>query len=183
MVVISSAVGQGQSAGRAAIAGNATGILCHSVLAALGFSALVAYSASVYMTIRWLGALYLIFLAIRTIRSRSPFTRGAKCTEETSLSTIYRQGVVVNLLNPKVAILMVALLPQFISPEADFVYLQVIILGSLHAFIASTVLMGVATLSTRAAPVLYNSPGLERAFRWLSGGVLFGLGARTALDV
>ena len=177
MYVISNTVGQSPAAGRAAVAGNATGILAHTVLATLGLSALLAYSASVYATIRWLGALYLIYLAIRTIRSPSPFCRDITGDR----GTVYRQGIVMNLLNPKVALLMVALLPQFISPEFGHIYLQTLILGSVHALIASTVLTCLATVARRAAPVLYDSPRLERVFRWFSGGVLFGLGARTAV--
>jgi threonine/homoserine/homoserine lactone efflux protein len=183
MYVISSAVSQGGVAGRAAIAGNATGILGHAILAALGLSALVAYSADVYAAVRLLGAIYLIVLAVRTIRSQSPFVRQSGDTDRITISTIYRQGIVMNLLNPKVALLMVALLPQFISAESGPILLQVLILGAIHACIASIVLTGVATLSLRAAPILYHSPKLERSFRWLSGGVLFGLGARTTLDV
>jgi len=183
LYVISSAVSEGVSAGRAAIAGNATGILCHAIFAALGISALVAYSANVYATVRWLGAIYLIVLAIRTIRSPSPFTRQATGAAPSPLSTIYRQGIVMNLLNPKVALLMVALLPQFVSADSGHVHFQVLILGSVHAGIATIVLTVVATVSMRAAPLFYESPKLERIFRWLSGGVLFGLGARTALEI
>lgn len=183
MYVITNTASRGPTAGRAAIAGNATGILGHTLMAALGLSALVAYSAAVYTTVRWMGAIYLMVLAIRTVRSPSPFAHDTSDRTPVPALTIYRQGVVMNLLNPKVALLMVALLPQFISPETGPVYSQVAILGSTHALTASIVLSILAVLVGRAAPVLYDSPRLERTFRWLSGTVLFALGTRTALDV
>ena len=183
MYVISHAVGQGSAGSRAAIAGNATGILGHTVMAALGLSALVAYSASVYTVLRWLGALYLIYLAVRTVRSPSPFAKGIEGAAPIPAFTNFKRGVVMNLLNPKVAVLMVALLPQFINPETLPVYPQIVLLGSMHALIASIVLSILATIVGRAAPILYNSPRLERVFRWFSGGVLFAFGTRTALDV
>ena len=183
MYVISNTASQGPIGGRAAIAGNATGILAHTLMAALGLSALVAYSASVYTTVRWLGALYLIVLAVRTIRSPSPFIRDGAERPAIPVMTIYRQGVVMNLLNPKVALLMVALLPQFISSDAGSIHTQVAILGTSHALIATIVLSILSALIGRAAPLLYDSPRLERTFRWLSGGVLFAFGTRTALDV
>jgi len=181
MYLISNAASQGPQGGRAAIAGNATGILGHTALATVGLSTVVAYSSDVYAIVRWLGALYLMFLAVRTIRSPSPFTQSALPTQQTSWWVIYRGGVVMNLLNPKVALLMVALLPQFISPVASSVVTHTLILGSLHAIIATCVLLVIARLTTAAAPILYESPRLERLFRWTSGAVLLGLGARTAL--
>ena len=183
MYVISNAAGQGPAGGRAAIAGNATGILGHTLMAALGLSALVAYSGTVYTAIRLLGAAYLVYLAIRTIRSPSPFTDAPTDHPAIPALTIYHQGVLMNLLNPKVALLMVALLPQFISPDAGPVLYQVALLGTLHALIASIVLSILATLAGRAAPILNSSPRLERAFRWVSGTVLLALGTRTALSV
>lgn len=183
LYVIANTVNRGPAGSRAAIAGNATGILCHGVLAAMGLSALVAYSSDVYSTLRWLGGLYLIVLAIRTIRTPSPFVRTGSDGVELSSLLIYRGGILMNLLNPKVALLIVALLPQFVSAEDGALLPQILTLGAIHAAIASTVLTIVSWLTSRAAPLFYESPKLERAFRWISGGVLFGLGTRTALDV
>ena len=183
LYVIANTVNRGPAGSRAAIAGNATGILCHGVLAAMGLSALVAYSSDVYSTLRWLGGLYLIVLAIRTIHTPSPFVRTGSEGVELSSLLIYRGGILMNLLNPKVALLMVALLPQFVSAEDGSLIPQILTLGAVHAAIASTVLTIVAMLTSRAAPLFYESPKLERAFRWISGGVIFGLGTRTVLDV
>ena len=182
LYVISNTVSHGKGSGRAAIAGNATGILCHGILAAIGLSALVAYSAEVYATLRWLGGLYLMYLAVRTIRTPSPFVRNTETREPLSAFLIYRGGILMNLLNPKVALLMVALLPQFIAIEGSLLS-QTLSLAVLHAVIASAVLSVVSWMSSHAAPLFHESPRLERGFRWVSGGVLFGLGARTALDV
>lgn len=183
MYVITHAVGD-RAAGRAAIAGNAAGILGHTLLAVLGLSALIAYSATVYTVVRWLGACYLIYLAVRTVRAPSPFAGGARLSASfDSARAVFRGGVVMNLLNPKPALLMVALVPQFLSLDASSPALQIAIFGATHALIATIVLSTLAALTHRAAPILSDSPRVERAFRWFSGAVLFGFGARTALDV
>ncbi|MBS11906.1 MAG: hypothetical protein CME19_09945 [Gemmatimonadetes bacterium] len=183
MYVIANAASQGSSGGRAAIAGNATGILGHTVLAALGLSALIAYSDDVFSTVQLLGGLYLMFLAVRTVHAPSILRRTETDAEPVSPWIIYHQGIVMNLLNPKVAFLMVALLPQFITPADSPVYIQIAILGSLHPAIATIVLSILAALTLRAAPYLYESPRLERIFRYASGTVIFTLGARTALGI
>jgi threonine/homoserine/homoserine lactone efflux protein len=117
MYVISTAASQGFPAGRAAILGNATGIIGHTVLATLGLATLVAVSPTLYNIIRWLGGIYLIYLAAEVFRSPVFSPSALKQTQIVPLQRVYCRGVLMNLLNPKVALLMMALLPQFILRE------------------------------------------------------------------
>ncbi len=175
--VISSTLGQRRGAGFVAVFGNATGIACHAAAAALGLSAILQVSATAFMAARWAGALYLIYLALRTIFQRSalePDEGGRRG----SLRRVYRDGVLVNLLNPKVPVLMLALLPQFLDPDAGRLALQTVLLGSLHVVIASLVLSTIVLTARRAATTVRRRPGMQTALRWVSGTLLFGFGAR-----
>ncbi len=181
LYVITSTIQQGRAAGTMAIAGNATGILCHTAFAVVGLSALLYYSASLYTVIKWLGAIYLMYLAFQIIRSKTQKAGGNGVASNRSSVQIYRQGVLINVLNPKVSLLMFALLPQFVDPEAGNAAGQIAVFGIQHALIASCVLTAIMGTVSRAASWLLASAERERGFRWLCGSVLFGLGAYLAV--
>ena len=178
--VISSTVRQGRVAGLAAIAGNATGIICHVTAAALGLSAILHYSAVLYTALKWIGAIYLIYLATRIIRGRSAALQQG-CDKKT-LRRVYRDGVLVNVLNPKVSLLMLALLPQFVDPSRGDTTAQIAAIGSIHVLIASCVLTLIVATLTRAASVITRSPKAETTLRWITGTLLFAFGIRMALN-
>lgn len=179
--VISSTVRQGRMAGLLAVAGNATGIICHVTAAAFGLSAILHYSATLYTAIRWIGSLYLMFLAIRIIRERSTSALPQRGCDKKTFRRVYRDGVLVNVLNPKVSLLMLAILPQFVDPALGGAVAQIAILGSLHVIIASFVLTLIVAVVTRATGVLKRHPMAETMLRWTTGTLLFGFGARMAL--
>ena len=129
---------------------------------------------------RWIGALYLIYLAVRTL------IQGARAAPQASHGgqskrRVYRDGLLVNLFNPKVSILMLALLPQFLAPEAGHVPLQILLFGSMHALIASLVLISLAITTGHAASAIRERPGVQRVLRWASGILLLGFGTRLIL--
>ncbi|HRX78124.1 MAG: LysE family translocator [Planctomycetaceae bacterium] len=180
LYVISSTTRRGRTAGLAAVAGNATGIMCHVIAAALGLSAILHYSATAYTIVKWAGALYLMFLAVRIVLDRSSTIAPNPIGRARCLRSVYRDGVFVNALNPKVSLLMLAILPQFIDVAAGQVAIQLLCLGSIHAVIASIVLTLIVMVATRTAGVLRSRPAVETAARWLAGTLLFGLGVRMA---
>jgi len=175
--VISSTLGQRRTAGLVAVLGNATGIACHAVAAALGLSAILRVSATAFALARWAGALYLIYLAVRTVQQGAIPETGDNGRRR-SLQRVFRDGLLVNLLNPKVPILMLALMPQFLDPAAGRLALQILLLGSLHVVIASFVLCVIVLTAGRAATTVRRRPGMQRWLRWASGTLLFGFGAR-----
>ncbi|MDU8929244.1 LysE family translocator [Alisedimentitalea sp. MJ-SS2] len=126
----------GPRAGIAAAAGISLGSLAHTVLAALGLSALIAANPLAYDAIRWLGAGYLAFLAIRTWRA-PPVTAGKR--PATTLSTALKRGLLTNILNPKVALFILAFLPQFTTPTVGPIWHQILILGILFASVGMVV--------------------------------------------
>jgi len=178
--VISSTVRQGRIAGLAAVAGNATGIVCHVTAAALGLSAILHYSAVLYTALKWIGAIYLMYLATRIIRGPNSAALQQGCDKMT-LRRVYRDGVLVNVLNPKVSLLMLALLPQFVDPSRGDTTAQIVALGSIHVLIASCVLTLIVATLTRTASVITRSPKAETILRWITGTLLFVFGVRMIL--
>ena len=165
---MSSTLNGGRRAGFAAIAGNATGILVHTAAAAAGVAALIASSPTLFEALRTAGAIYLLYLAYRAARS-SGVAEGDAPPEK-----VWLGGVTMSLLNPKITLLMLALLPQFVDPEAGSTALQAAALGVLHASIASTVL----TVLTLTGIRLRESRNAIQWLRWGTAGALGGFGLK-----
>lgn len=181
--VISTTSDSGRSGGFAAVLGNAAGIFCHVVAAALGVSAILTWSPVAYAVLKWIGACYLVYLGLRILRSQSPLSSAADDSDTArSWYSILRSGLWVNLLNPKVAILMLALLPQFVNPADGHTVLRTVGLGSIHVLIASCVLTCLVLAVGGGLPVFARSSTFGRILKYVSGSVLIGFGIRLALD-
>lgn len=174
----------GVRAGLAAAAGIGAGCVVHTLAAAFGLAALLAASATAFTAVKWLGAAYLLWLAIGMLRAGllagAVGTAPSASAVRTRAWALFRQGFLTNVLNPKVALFFLALLPQFIDAEAanktaTFLFLGAWFIVQGFAFLAVFVLL-VAPLR-RWPP----RPGLARALN-LAGGSLFALlAARLAL--
>ncbi|HUQ99250.1 MAG TPA: LysE family translocator, partial [Gemmatimonadaceae bacterium] len=143
---------EGKAAGVVSALGIGAGTFVHIALVALGLAALLAAVPLAYTVLRIGGATYLIYLGVRAIRSRSSLT--LQHVEPAALPTIFRQGVITNVLNPKVALFFLAFLPQFIDPSRGNPALQVVALGLLFDTSGTIVNLGVALGSSRAAASL-----------------------------
>ncbi len=131
MYIIARTISQGRKAGILSVLGISSGCAMHTLFAAFGLSAILATSATAFLVVQYVGAGYLIFLGIQTLRKKSkPITEATPATKLTSLA-VYRQGFVTNLLNPKVALFFLAFLPQFVMPDADLGPVPFLFLGSL----------------------------------------------------
>jgi threonine/homoserine/homoserine lactone efflux protein len=180
--VISRSIGHGRAAGLISVMGIVTGTLCHVVAAALGISALLASSAVAFQFVKYLGAAYLIYLGIKTLR-RNDEQLVTGDTGETKLIRIYGQGLLVNLLNPKTALFFLAFLPQFVDPGRGHVTLQILQLGILFALMGwcSDSVYAVIAAGT-VAERIRGSLRLRRAQRNVSGGALIALGLASAFS-
>ncbi|MFD3498839.1 LysE family translocator [Streptomyces sp. NPDC058676] len=168
----------GPTAGVMAAFGVACAMLVHTVAAALGLSALFLTLPTLYHVLRWVGAAYLLYLAVKAFRDRSvPGEEGA-AGAGSGLRRAFWQGAATNLLNPKVILFNVAFLPQFVDPSLGHVQGQFLLLGF------TIVVMGflwdgfVGLLSGRLASVLRRSARLNRGLNVLSGTVFAGLAVR-----
>jgi threonine/homoserine/homoserine lactone efflux protein len=167
----------------AAALGIATGSAFHGLAAALGVSALLATAPWFFEALRFAGAAYLAYLGLRALRAalapRPPHSAAPQPAAAAPLR-VYRQAVITNLLNPKVIVFYLALLPQFVAPALGAVGLQIFLLGCIHAGLGAVWLSLIGIGSGAAAGWL-----ARRAFaRWLDGiaGIFFiGLALRLVL--
>ncbi len=159
--------------------GVATGTLVHVAAAALGVSALLASSAMAFSVLKYLGAAYLVYLGIRRLLERDP-QEAPRLGEPVKLGVIFRQGVIVNVLNPKTALFFFAFLPQFVDVSRGYVTGQLVLLGVIFVVLGILSDGLYAVLAGTAGSWLKGHLGWIRAQRYFSGTVFIGLGVAMA---
>jgi threonine/homoserine/homoserine lactone efflux protein len=180
--LISRSLTQGPAAGIVSLGGVALGFLFYMLCAAFGITALLFAVPYAYDTLRFAGAAYLLWMAWQALRpgGRSPFqVRKLKVDGPRKL---FAMGFVTNLLNPKIAMLYLALLPQFIDPAVGSVLTQSLVLGTIQTVISVSVNAGIALTAGSIALFLGTRPTWLLVQRWLMGTVLAGLAVRMALE-
>jgi threonine/homoserine/homoserine lactone efflux protein len=174
--VLTQSVAHGRTAGLASVAGVAGGAVVHVLAAAIGLSSLLVSSSIAFNVVKYLGAVYLVYLGIRRILGRDG-SIALVDTPRKSLRRLFRDGFVVEVLNPKVALFFLAFLPQFVDPGLGRVWLQILVLGVIF------ILLGVlsdgmyALLGGTFGTLLKRSRAYLRLERYVSGAVFVGLGA------
>ena len=183
LYIVTRSVDQGRAAGLASVGGIHVGTLVHVAAAAFGLSALLVSSATAYNTVRWVGAAYLIFLGVQRLLARDePFgSVEDPHASRRGLGRIFAQGIVVNVLNPKTALFFFAFLPQFVDVSRGSVPFQVVVFGVAFVLLGLVSDGAYALLAATGAGWLRRRPGVARASRLVSGGVLISLGLTTAL--
>ncbi len=170
----------GRVAGLATSAGTCSGLLVHATAAALGLSAVLLASSQAFTVVKIAGAAYLIFLGIRTIIGAGRDTSVREGDKATDPWAAYRQGVLTNVLNPKVAIFFLSLLPQFVDPGPGFTW-RLLVLSGLF-IVMGLVWLTVYTLALHAVSGFVDRPPVRRVIETVTGGVLLLLGGRLALQ-
>ena len=181
ILVLTRGVMLGRKAALTSAAGASTGLVCHSLFAAAGLSAVLASSATAYSVVKYLGAAYLIYLGVKSLLDRKRFALSSGGAPSPGLYRVYGQAVLSNVFNPKIAVFFLAYLPQFAGPSAGgAVALQLLILGLAFAFATWVIFSVVACFSGALGALLRRRPGMSNGLSWLTGGVLVGLGLRLA---
>ena len=179
--LISRSLCQGRRAGLVSLGGVALGYVFYMFCAAFGITALLLTVPYAYDALRFGGALYLLYLAWQAVKpGRSPFQ--VRDLPHDSSRKLFTMGLVTNLANPKIAVMYLSLLPQFISPGHGSVLTQSIALGCVQIVIAVTVNALIASMAGSIAGFLAGRPFWLQVQRWLMGTVLAGLAVRIALD-
>jgi threonine/homoserine/homoserine lactone efflux protein len=179
LYILTRSLHHGRRAGVASVLGIEVGALVHVLAAAVGLSALLASSAVAFSAVKYAGAAYLIGLGLWTLLSgraepAEPLRR------ERRLGKIFAQGVLVNVLNPKVALFFLAFLPQFVDPGGTHPALQIAFLGLVFVSIALVLDLVWALSVGTAGLALRRSRRFTRAQRYVSGSVYVALGVATA---
>ena len=187
LYVVARSLGGGRKAGIVSALGLSIGYIVHTLLAASGLAALLLSSTLAYNTIRVIGAVYLVYLGLRTILSRADvvsLTAEAEVpppAEVTDLKAVFRQGTLTSTLNPSIALFFLALLPQFVEPARGAVVAQIVVLGLVFNTTATTTHTAIALLTGTAGDWLRRREGASRWQQWFTGGLLILLGARVLL--
>ena len=181
LYIVARSVEQGRIAGLASVCGITTGTLVHVLAAALGLSALLASSALAFAVVKYAGAGYLIYIGVRRILSRSDLPASPLKLPERSLGRLYRDGFLVNLLNPKTALFFLAFLPQFVDPSRGAVAAQITFLGVLFTLMGLTSDSLYALIAGTAGRWVKRNGQYLRWERYVTGGVFIGLGVTAAV--
>ncbi|HHP7244772.1 MAG TPA: LysE family translocator [Elainellaceae cyanobacterium] len=180
LYVLGRSLGQGQSAGILSAVGIFVGNLGHALAAAIGLSAILMTSAIAYLIIKYVGAMYLIYLGVRAILNRHHST-ALLSLPRSSNATIFYQGIFTNLLNPKAALFFLAFVPQFVNPGQGWVPLQFIGLGAVIATLSSLWLMVVAVVVSLVGDRLRDHASFSTFLNSLTGSLFIALGIRLAI--
>lgn len=176
--LISRSICQGRVAGLISLGGVALGFVFYMLCAALGITALLMAVPFAYDALRIGGALYLLYLAWQAVKpgGRSPFQ--VRDLPADSPRRLFAMGFVTNLLNPKIAVMYLSLMPQFIQPGHGSVLMQSLVLGSTQIVISVVVNALIAIMAGSIAVFLAGRPLWQHVQRWLMGTVLAGLAVR-----
>ena len=179
--VASRSTGQGIKAGIISALGIMGGCFLHIVAAVIGLSAIISQSAVAFDIIKYLGASYLIYLGFRALFNKKKTLAITRMPETASYEKIFWQGVITNVLNPKVALFFLAFLPQFININAEDTHRQILFLGTWFNISGTIVNILVAILFGKIGNWLSNSPRFMQWQERITGMVLIGLGIKMAL--
>ena len=181
LYVISRSLSQGFKGGLYSALGIFTGGLVHISAAIFGLSILIARSAFWFGLIQYAGAAYLVYLGVQAVWSRTAFDPEASAAPVSNYGALFKQGVLTNALNPKVAVFFLSFLPQFVDPASHQVQWQLFVLGMWFDVQGTLILILVAWLVGRTARLIRQNPQFWSIQGKLTGLILIGLGIKLAL--
>lgn len=184
--IITRSISQGQKAGLYSVLGITSGSLIHTLLASLGLSVLLTSSPMAFMIVKYIGAVYLCYLGLKMLLSK-PSNAIANSLSKDKVTgnrykidnwQIYKQGVLTNLFNPKVALFFIAFFPQFIDANYAYGMVSFLILGLTFASTGLIWCSCLALLAARFSKKLRENPSVETILNKISGIVFVGLGIK-----
>ena len=181
LLIVTRSATQGWRAGVAAAMGTGTGTMVHVLASAIGLSAILATSATAFMVVKYIGAAYIIYMAVGLLLSKRSAT-AAVAVPPLPYRKIYLQGLLSNLLNPKVAIFFLAFVPQFIDAAAPNKALAFIVLGSIFNVNGMLWCVSLALFTAFASARLKVSPLVSIWLNRITGALFIWLGIKLALS-
>jgi threonine/homoserine/homoserine lactone efflux protein len=181
LLIASRSVSQGRSAGFASLAGIQVGTWCHAMAAAFGLSQLFLAVPLAYDLVRFAGAAYLLYLAWKAFSADATIVPSAMAQGTLSPVRVFGQGLLTNLLNPKMALFVIALFPQFVRPQDGSVAVQMLILATILNLIGFVINGIVILCASRLARRLIGRRSTTRLPQYLLGSVFAGLALRLAV--
>jgi threonine/homoserine/homoserine lactone efflux protein len=177
LYVITRGISQGRKAGVISAIGITLGILVHTIFAAFGLAMILQTSAAAFIAVKYTGAVYLIYLGMKSFRDKSGLVIN-RDDAQVGIRTVFIQGVLSNILNPKIALFFLAFLPQFVKPEYGSVHFQMVFLGLIFALFGICFLALLGYFSGGIGSWLSRKKILADKIRWFTGSILIALGLR-----
>ena len=177
--VITRGISQGRKAGMISAVGGTLGILVHTIFAAFGLAIILRTSALAFLAVKFAGAGYLTYLGVKTLKDKSNFNFSLD-KPKVGIVKIFVQGILSNVLNPKIALFFLAFLPQFVSPGHGSASIQMVYLGLTFALFGIIFLVLLGYFSGGIGLWLSNKQNFTEKMRWFAGSVLIALGFRLA---
>lgn len=183
MYILGRSISQGKKAGVLSALGISTGSLVHCIIAAFGLSIIIAQSAIVFSTIKFLGAVYLLYLGVRLLLSKSPKEFEIYKSDNKRLNNrkVYLSGILTNLFNPKVSLFYLAFLPQFIDPNYTTNSLSFLILGLTFITTGTIWCLTLAFFSAKLSDRIRRNYKIKIWLDRITGGLFIALGIKLAL--
>lgn len=180
--LVSRSIGQGWRAGMVSLAGTLVGFLVYMTMANVGLAAVFLLVPWLYTAVKVAGAAYLLYLAWKTLKPGGLSLFETRDLPGDSRAKLFRMGLVTNLLNPKAAIMYLALIPQFVTPAAGNVMLQGFILGGVQITVSMLVNAAIVLAAGGIAVFLRSRPTWLVVQRWITGALLGAVGVKLAID-
>lgn len=182
LYILGRCVAQGKRAGFLSVIGITTGVLIHTLLAALGLSVILATSAMAFAVVKYAGAAYLVWMGIGLLR-KSHDHKNRLPGQDIGLRPwrLFRQGVLTNVLNPKVALFFLSFLPQFVNPQADMVFLPFLLLGLSLFVTGGLYCLMLVYASTWLSTKVKGHSAMGAIAGRATGALFIGLGVKLAL--
>ncbi len=165
----------GKKFGLATVAGLISGCLVHTTLVAFGVSALIKENDTLFFIIKLLGALYLLYLAFKIYKSSDKLSLGSEHIPKKSLGQLFKQGFIMNVLNPKVSIFFLAFFPGFLFSDTMSTVIQFYVLGLLFMFVSTIIFSGIAVLAGIISEYIKQHERIGVYLKWLQIIVFVGI--------
>ena len=173
--VLMQSIVHGKKYGLATVAGLISGCLIHTSLVAFGVSAVIKESDTIFFIIKLFGALYLLFLAYKVFRSEAKLDLGSEELPKKSLWQLFKQGFIMNVLNPKVSIFFLAFFPSFLFSDSLSTVIQFYVLGLLFMFVSTLIFSAIAILAGYISDYTKQHSRVGIYFKWLQIIVFVGI--------
>lgn len=173
--VLVQSISNGKLFGLTTVCGLITGCIVHTTLLAFGVSAVIKSNESIFLAIKVLGSLYLLYLAFKVFRSNSDLNLEVENVEKRSLKGLFIQGFFMNVLNPKVTIFFLAFFPGFLFSDSMSTVLQFYILGAIFMIVSFIIFSAIALLASQIKTYTLNHKNSGIVFKWLQIIVFIGI--------
>jgi len=172
----------GKKYGVATVAGLMTGCLVHATLLAFGVSAIIRQNPNLFFVIKLFGAIYLFYLAFKVFKSSDDLEISNDSVAKKSLGALYKQGFIMNVLNPKVTIFFLAFFPGFLFSDAINIVMQFYVLAAIFIVVSFTIFSAIAMLSGTISKYIRENKQLGKILKWLQIIVFVGIGVYLLLS-